>query len=161
MDAEEYEDPPEETIYVVGSWDGFMEPREMTVDEESEGTYRFMVALGDTRYETFQLHVDKDPKKAIFPVAKNGSQRTRVVGPDDEGAGYYWLLDGRDAGVKAGTVYLITLQWGPTVTMSWAPVDFPAPEWSLTTKHTYQVMASWTAWALIEMKDVSHEASPN
>jgi 3-oxoacyl-(acyl-carrier-protein) synthase len=161
VDAEEYDDPPEEPIYVVGSWDAFKEPREMTLDEESEGTYRFMVALGETRYETFQLHVDKDPKKAIFPVAKMGNQRTRVIGPDDEGEGKYWLLDGRDASVPKGTVYLITLQWGPTVTIQWNPVDFPAPDWALDFQHTYQVMASWTAWAMTEMKDASHEASPN
>jgi polyketide synthase-associated protein len=160
-DAEEFDDPPEGTIYVVGSWDAFKEPREMTEDEESTGTYRFMVELGETRCEHFQLRVDKEPKKAIFPVVKNGGQRTRVVGPDDEGSGLYWLLDGRDEGVKAGTVYLITLQWGPTVSVTWNPVEFPAPEWSRSFQHTYQVIGSWTAYAMNDMKDVSHEASPN
>lgn len=161
MDLDEVDNAPEEPIYIIGSWDNFQEAREMIVDEDSEGTYRFFVQLGETRCEHFHFQVDNDPQKLIFPVSKNGSRHTRVLGPDDEGKGHYWLLDGRDHQVAQGTVYLITLQWGPTVSVSWTVADAPIPDWAPACRHSYYVMGSWTAWASTEMVNVSDEENPN
>jgi len=108
---EDYDEVPEDPIFITGSWDAFSEAREMTAGDY-DGSFTFIVPLGDTRCERFQLQVDRDPARGIYPVARNGSMRTRVVGPDSAGEGLYWLLDARDDEVPAGTLYKITLQWG-------------------------------------------------
>mmetsp|Transcript_69843 Transcript_69843/g.227235 ORF Transcript_69843/g.227235 Transcript_69843/m.227235 type:complete len:1269 (+) Transcript_69843:98-3904(+) len=143
---EDYDEAPEEPVFIVGSWDCFSEPREM-IAGDYDGSYTFLVPLGETRCERFQLRVNKDPDKAIFPVAPNGTMRTRVVGPDASGDGMYWLLDVRDDEVPAGTVYRVTLQWGESPSVRWERTVAEAPPaWASLFRHGYAVCGSWTSW---------------
>mmetsp|Transcript_82283 Transcript_82283/g.180932 ORF Transcript_82283/g.180932 Transcript_82283/m.180932 type:complete len:1279 (-) Transcript_82283:122-3958(-) len=154
---EDYDEAPDGPIFIVGSWDGFQEPREMVASETEDGAYIFHVVLGDTRCERFQLHVNKDPTRAIFPVVPNGTMSTRVVGPDPSGEGLYWLLDGRDEEVPAGTIYRICLQWGEHPTMRWDIVESEAaPEWSQDCRHTFAVCGSWTSYMPEAMLETKH-----
>jgi len=162
---EDYDEVPEDPIFIVGSWDCFTEPREMTAGDY-DGSFTFVVPLGETRCERFQLQVDKDPARAIFPVAKNGSMRTRVVGPDASGEGLYWMLDARDDEVPAGTLFRITLQWGEQPTMRWeraaaAAAEEAAPTWWGAFRHAYYIEASWVGGIVEAMRDVSTPESPS
>lgn len=153
---EDFDDAPEDPIFIVGSWDGFREARKMEADD-ANGSYTFLVALGEARYERFQLRVNRDPNRAIFPVAPDATMCTRVVGPDAAGEGLYWMLDGRDEEVLAGSVFRITLQWGENPSMRWERVDAEAPSWASSFRHSYSVCGSWTSFAPEPMSS-SHDA---
>merc|ERR1712150_30257 len=85
----------------------------------------------------------------------------RVVGPDDGGDGLYWLLDGRDTAIPAGTVFQISLQWGDVLSVKWHKVELPAPQWMRGITHSYSILGTWTAWKFREMRNVSNEDCPN
>jgi len=153
------DDMPKDPIFIVGSWDRFREAREM--EAEDDGTWSFHVALGDTRCERFQLRVNNHDFEAIYPVVKNGSMAARCMGPDDEGAGHYWLLDARDAQEPAGTVFRISLQWADPPIMRWEKVEMPPPDWNRECRHVYAVVGSWTGGTFESLHEVSTEQSVN
>jgi len=134
---------PKDPIWIVGSWDRFREAREMEVGDDGDSWY-FETVLGETRCERFQLRVNNNPYEAIYPVVKNGSMLSRCIGPDEFGEGHYWLLDGRDAQVPAGTVFRITLCWADPPTMNWEKVESLPPDWLASCRHSYSVLGSWT-----------------
>jgi len=154
------DDMPKDPIYIVGSWDQFHESHEMEAGEE-EGVWTFRLMIGDGRHERFQLRVDDDAYRALYPCSKNGNERTRCLGPDDMGGGHYWLVDGRDARVPAGTVYQITFTWGSPPKMRWEVVDHPAPVWCRRLMHGYSIDGSWTGGIFDGMKDVSTADTPS
>ena len=51
--------------------------------------------------------------KRVFFVAQvtNGSMMTRVVGPQPDDGGKYWIIDGRDEEVPAGTAPRQFFRW--------------------------------------------------
>jgi len=83
------------------------------------------------------------------------------MGPDDQGEGSFWLLDGRDARIPVGTVYKITLKWGMPPMMHWDLVESPPPDWFSSSRHSYFVVGSWTGGVFDTMRNVSTEESPN
>lgn len=173
------DEAPADDVYIVGTWDGYRES--WPVEKESQDTWTCLVTLGETRWEQFQFRLDKNPSRAIFPVAKKGSMVTRVTGPDFEGDGLYWLIDGRDEEVPAGTEYRITLHWGAVPSVVWkvetSPEKAAEPDkdfmkaWGFGNvkksrkptrqsgaacgAHTYSVVGTWTAWKCLDMQDVS------
>ncbi|CAE8718312.1 unnamed protein product [Polarella glacialis] len=108
------DEAPTEPIFIVGSWDAFQEAREMQ-PVDGDRTWTALVQLGETRCERFQLRVGNDKLRAIYPAVRNGSTRTRVVGPHHQGEGLYWMLDGRDEEVPAGSMFRLTFGWGLSV----------------------------------------------
>mmetsp|Transcript_33691 Transcript_33691/g.96770 ORF Transcript_33691/g.96770 Transcript_33691/m.96770 type:complete len:1254 (+) Transcript_33691:86-3847(+) len=158
---EDFEESLADPVYIVGSWDSFGKPRELDIATSHEGVYSIVVALGETRHERFHFRVAKDAARSIFPVAKNGSMHTRVVGPDVPAEGHNWVIDGRDDQLPAGTPFRVFLQWGKRPVVRWEQVASDAPEWSLDLRHTYAVQGSWTAWQSEPMFDASTPSSPN
>jgi len=156
------DEPPDDPVYIVGTWDACKKPKEMemTEGEGIDRTYSFTIMLGETRVESFQLRVDKDPYRAIYPVVKSGSMRTRVTGPDESGDGLNWTIDGRDDEVPVGTPYKITLSWGEQLKMRWEKVDRPSVATEVF-RHSYSVVSSFTSWMMTDMNDVSSKSSPN
>jgi hypothetical protein len=53
-----------------------------------------------------QIFFGSTTYSSLCPVLQvtNGSMMTRVVGPHADAAGKYWIIDGRDEEVPAGTV---------------------------------------------------------
>ena len=149
-------DRPDTGICILGSWDAFSSPVEMTEDGES---WSCLVKLGDTRVERFQFRLASEPNLAIYPWVTNGSMMTRVVGPQPDYGGKYWIIDGRDEEVSAGTVYRITLRWGLRLQVSWkremsitqGGVISPAMVIGSNARHRYFVVGTWTSWTCFEM----------
>merc|ERR1711957_451773 len=105
-----------ETINIVGSWTAFKKCQEMTFNREA-GSYSCYIRLGDSRFERFQICAGGSRACMIYPVINTGSMKTRVMGPDEHGSDRYWMIDGRDDEVCAGTGYQVTFRWGHSV--SW------------------------------------------
>lgn len=146
-------------VCIVGTWSRFAEMHTMEADEDEVGIHTFRVRLGETRYERFRLYVEGDVEQSIYPVATNGSMRTRVVGPDKFGEGKWWILDGRDEQVPVGTAYQITFRWTATrKEVSWEPTTFDVPA-GISVKPSYSVVGSFTSGGYHTMH--RSEADPN
>ena len=150
-------DRPDSGIGIVGSWDAFRQRTEMTPSTDGD-SWSCMVVLGETRVERFQLCLMQNPDLTIYPYVKNGSMTTRVVGPHGEGKGKFWIIDGRDDEVPAGTPFRITLEWGLRLRVSWQRADAMLTGASvpkligLKPRHRYFVVSSWTSWNFLEMQ---------
>eukprot|EP00913_Durusdinium_trenchii_P007397 g6956.t1 len=83
---------------------------------------------------------------------------TRVVGPHADGKGKYWMIDGRDEEVPAGSVYRVTLHWGARLRVAWQR-EMSILSRGISTKelvgaearHRYFVLGTWTSWTCFEM----------
>lgn len=147
----EQEPPPDAGIYICGSWSGWEALEAMKV--ESSGWCTFPVVLGEGRYELFYLCVGQDRTRRVYPAAKNASARTWIRGPDDEGHGFNWRIDGRDAEVPAGTAYQVSFRWGRDLkALYWEQI--PESELSVATpeQRAYYVAGSWTTWQGMQLE---------
>jgi len=126
------------------------------------------VMLGETRYERFQFQFTDKPEVAIYPYVRNGTMMTRVVGPvsDSSSKGKYWLLDGRDDDVPAGTPFRITLEWGMRLQVKWERADrilasggLPITLLGSKPRHRYFIAGSWTSWNALEMQKTGKEGT--
>eukprot|EP00404_Azadinium_spinosum_P004652 CAMPEP_0180467970 /NCGR_PEP_ID=MMETSP1036_2-20121128/27279_1 /TAXON_ID=632150 /ORGANISM="Azadinium spinosum, Strain 3D9" /LENGTH=174 /DNA_ID=CAMNT_0022474959 /DNA_START=53 /DNA_END=574 /DNA_ORIENTATION=+ len=111
--AEEMEDDqnldPGVKITMCGSWTGFKVMQDM--EQQDDGTFLCTIIFGDTRFETFFLCLNGNPKSRIYPTINEASQVIHIEGPDDQGEGKRWLIDGRDQEIPSGTVYQIRFAW--------------------------------------------------
>jgi polyketide synthase-associated protein len=91
--------------YVIGSWSGF-EPEEMAVDESMPGIY-YLEAQSLYAIGTFSIVRNKDWHQTIYPTVPmcESPDANPVLGPDGDGRGMEWLLEG-----VAGDVFRIELQ---------------------------------------------------
>uniref|UniRef100_A0A7S4VJV6 Beta-ketoacyl synthase C-terminal domain-containing protein n=1 Tax=Alexandrium monilatum TaxID=311494 RepID=A0A7S4VJV6_9DINO len=103
--------PIGQDVFICGSWTGWSEYEAM--EGGGDGVYTCAIALGDSRYEKFYLSCTEDTYEAIHPLIDNADQTAQVVGPDWDGKGLYWIIDGREEQVPAGTIYEITFTWTP------------------------------------------------
>jgi hypothetical protein len=83
---------PTKSYYILGSWSGW-EPEAM--EKEGPGVYGFMITLGANRYEEFQILYDGDYSKVLHPTITGAPAGSSVEGPDEEGSGCTWAIDGR------------------------------------------------------------------
>eukprot|EP00413_Alexandrium_margalefii_P046819 CAMPEP_0204607126 /NCGR_PEP_ID=MMETSP0661-20131031/59508_1 /ASSEMBLY_ACC=CAM_ASM_000606 /TAXON_ID=109239 /ORGANISM="Alexandrium margalefi, Strain AMGDE01CS-322" /LENGTH=963 /DNA_ID=CAMNT_0051618513 /DNA_START=8 /DNA_END=2899 /DNA_ORIENTATION=+ len=154
----------DDTLYCIGSFNGWTTPEKMTFVEET-GSYIFAMPLGEALVEQFQVCMNKNLYFKIFPAAKiTTEQESIVLGPGVAPAGNNWIVDGRSDGEKAGTIYHITLQWDMETrkkTISWEPSvdDYMV---SLASEmqpfqHRYYVLGSWTSWKPVEMMPAKGE----
>lgn len=145
---------PDYGVYIRGSWDAFEGMEEM--QETRTGFYEFHVALGETRSERFHLLLDKAPEFTIYPARGEAGEHVRLQGPDNEGRGKYWLIDGRDDEVPAGTIYKISFEWSRSRrSISWTQVPLhEAPEHVAGRgfQHRYSVIGSWLSWSALPMR---------
>lgn len=119
-------------------------------------TFWTIVKLGEARYETFTICLDKSTKQALYPAVDKGKAHIFVKGPSESG-GKQWIIDGRDAEVPAGTAYKVTLRNGTQKkTITWEEATEEDAKLALSeVKHTYFVVGSWTRGKPVEMKLVS------
>jgi len=97
--------------YIAGSWNMY-KPQAMKKD--GEGSYYFMMTMGENCFEKFQIWLDGDSSRPLYPDLMRGGQGSKVLGPPtfggdedtEEGAEQVvedihsgmapcWLIDGR------------------------------------------------------------------
>eukprot|EP00747_Dinoflagellata_sp_TGD_P152174 gnl/TRDRNA2_/TRDRNA2_177274_c3_seq1.p1 gnl/TRDRNA2_/TRDRNA2_177274_c3~~gnl/TRDRNA2_/TRDRNA2_177274_c3_seq1.p1 ORF type:complete len:672 (+),score=142.58 gnl/TRDRNA2_/TRDRNA2_177274_c3_seq1:108-2018(+) len=88
-----------EGYFIRGTWTGFQSYQQM--EYEQEGVYGFTMTLGDNRWETFQIAIDRNDDRVLHPVAHWGTQSMEVHGPDRPlGRAHVWVIFGRAKKVR-------------------------------------------------------------
>jgi 3-oxoacyl-(acyl-carrier-protein) synthase len=144
-------DDVDKQIFITGTWDAWSEMVEMrqldSEDSSSPLVWACAVTLGDTRCEHFQLSFNKSKFMLFYPSEKNCGPSATVCGPDDNSKGRKWLINGLKDKAPAGTIYVITFEWGDKMSVRWRKVEKEeaTPELLVSTayKHTYDVCAGW------------------
>lgn len=154
-------------VYIRGSWSRMEEFEAM--EEEEGGAHVCEVVLGDTRREFFQLSLSNtDDGFSIHPVSECSVQSTsQVVGPDPDGEGKNFVLDGRLDGAPVGAVYRVVFDWadgrkGLRCECIADRLEVPATDVEETERpnlplgwaaeHTYQIAGSWNRWSPQQMQ---------
>jgi len=86
---------PDKGYYIIGSFNSWREPVQMTLD--TEGGYGYTMTLGENSFEQFQIWLDGDSTKVLHPGWQRAGKESPVVGPtaNDESHGFNWMIDGR------------------------------------------------------------------
>lgn len=152
--------PMGQTLYVSGTWNNFE-----TFDRMQGGrnaAYTCDVVLGPSRVEEFQISCDQRGQEVFHPLIPNAGQNCQVVGPDWEGEGLNFIIDGVKDGAQPGTVYRIVFDWQDCrKSISWSPSlravtdaeagDDDAGLIGTGYEHRYYIAGSWKAFRLEEM----------
>merc|ERR1711879_837467 len=89
----EDEDLPE--YYVTGTWNSWAFSA-MVPDPDINGVFRYRVRIGELGTEEFQLVLEKDWNRLIYPhLPQAGMGKGMLCGPDAYGVGLNWLIRGR------------------------------------------------------------------
>jgi len=147
-------------VYIKGSWDNFSSHQAM--DGGRYGTYTCAVALGESRWEEFQLCCSKDDLEVIHPLVPWASEIDQIVGPDCAGKGLHFLIDGRKDGMPPGTIYQVEFTWtDDEKSISWMPIQSETSLEDLEViqnedvEHKFFLHGSWRKFdKLQEMKKV-------
>merc|ERR1740138_1748875 len=119
--------------------------------------------LGETRRESFYLCLNDDSRdQKIYPVISTAFKHIHIQGPDNQGAGKRWIIDGRDEETPAGVVYGIRFAWRASrLLIDWE--EIPPSLASESTRqlksyaHTFCIRGSSTAWKFQNMRKVEAE----
>jgi len=144
-------------VSLVGSWSAWTRREEM--HRHGPGHYVAEVVLGEGRYEMFRIVLNGDASMELYPVIKDGSQKIWIEGPDARADGRYWIIDGRDHEVPAGTKYHVHFRWHPEVKrISWEQVS-SQPELVLRSwpdyAHKYCLTGSFAPGRFLDMKELN------
>eukprot|EP00930_Biecheleria_cincta_P034659 TRINITY_DN23921_c0_g1_i1.p1 TRINITY_DN23921_c0_g1~~TRINITY_DN23921_c0_g1_i1.p1 ORF type:complete len:1306 (+),score=184.91 TRINITY_DN23921_c0_g1_i1:67-3918(+) len=152
----EQESDPDLEVCITGTWTAWSKMEEM--ENQGAGHYVATVVLGQGRYEMFRLCYYGDKKQELYPVIKDASEKIWIEGPDSKANGRYWIIDGRDAEIPAGTVYKVHFQWHPDlVTVSWEQVG---SELALATQalpahtNTFAILGTFSSNRFNDMKQI-------
>jgi len=111
---------------IHGTWDDFKGN-----DMSWTGTsYIYIATLGKQGWESFQIVMDDDWQKALYPNVKDANplMKHTLIGPDGKGHGFNWTLGGhRDASSKCGHNYKIELrlnEYGGLLDVTWSNLGF-------------------------------------
>lgn len=132
---------PHKTLYVVGSWSDWTELQELVMNDA--GIYQFPVRLGSTLQARFSLVVDADRRLTVHPNFADADQHARIKGPDREGDGLHWLIDGHADGTPEGMMYCVQFQWGGSSwkKISWEPTEEMLPSPGYLIRHGTNAVA--------------------
>lgn len=82
---------PDRAYFIKGSWSRWEEAELM--QDEGGGCFGFTAVLGVAGWETFQIWLDGDPCRVLFPPTYRAGQGTQVCGPGSDSDGRCWLID--------------------------------------------------------------------
>mmetsp|Transcript_28350 Transcript_28350/g.65704 ORF Transcript_28350/g.65704 Transcript_28350/m.65704 type:complete len:549 (+) Transcript_28350:1-1647(+) len=142
---------PLPNITIVGSWNGWSqaEPMEKISAPPDTDTYRANIVLGDSRIEHFQLLLDGDIERQLYPERHFASPDAEILGPASDVENRAWMIDGKADGVVPGTVYRITLvltrRWLKWEVLSESDAKV-AELWGRSFKHFYNLTGTWNDW---------------
>lgn len=170
-----------DTLYIIGTMSAWTQYEEMETTEE--GVFKGKITLGPSLREQFRIVLDEKQDQAFYPENKQPGVNSFIRGPDFEGEGKGWLIDGRSDGNSAGTTYEVTFEWGFSwdsgeyKTIKWAPIDQSEPlpttpkadtteeEGSLVLsravqfEHSFSVVGTFSAWKPRKMMPSMQNAS--
>jgi len=142
--------PIGQPVFIMGTWDNWSTFEQMTGGRF--GKYTCSVVLGDTRVERFQLSCDLEGAETIHPLISEAGQKCQVVGPDREGRGLHFCINGFSDGARPGTIYEIELDWAEEKkTVSWKPTSGHISTSEIEAigdgyDHQYYLVGSWRQW---------------
>mmetsp|Transcript_105544 Transcript_105544/g.293885 ORF Transcript_105544/g.293885 Transcript_105544/m.293885 type:complete len:1262 (-) Transcript_105544:214-3999(-) len=143
--------PMDVKFMIKGSWTGWNQFEEMV--SEDDGSYTHTVVLGETRCESFYICLNSIVDRSFYPACHRGTPKIHIFGPDNKMADRYWMIDGRDEEIPAGTVYRIRFFPGQNrKTISWEEVGAENAPKVLRYEHRYQIAGTWTGGAKAELR---------
>lgn len=83
---------PRKGFYIAGT---FTQWEAEPMEAEAAGSYSFMLTLGENRWEQFQIWIDGDPRKCLYPELPKAPKQTAVCGPSPSSGGNAWHIEGR------------------------------------------------------------------
>merc|ERR1712039_726784 len=103
--------------------------------------------LGETRCDTFNICLNKEPRLSIYPAINNAQSHIFIQGPDELSEDKRWIIDGRDMEVPAGTVYQIFFKWSTErMEISWEEAGDASKDLALVYEHTYYLAGGFSKW---------------
>ncbi|CAE7941746.1 unnamed protein product [Symbiodinium sp. KB8] len=54
----------------------------LRMEEEADGVYAYTLTMGDNNWEKFQVWLDEDPDKVLYPANPNEGREAAIVGPE-------------------------------------------------------------------------------
>lgn len=142
-----------DTFQLAGTWNAWTTLEEMK--RTGEGTFTATITLGDTLSEQFHIVVNEETSEAIHPTVAKSGMDSPIIGPDLEGHGLNWFIDGKADQAVPGTVYRIDFEWnfdwerGETKKVSWKALSEVKPLPAF--RHCYSIVGTWTSWKWGEM----------
>jgi len=142
---EEFEELPDDCeLFVCGSWTGFQEKQPVEYNEETEA-YSFEVVLGELAQEHFYLCLNTRDDFRIYPAVDRGTPIIWVHGPDSEGKGKCWVIDGTEEQAPVGTAFTVTFRYSlARMTVAWERLpeveESPVP---VPFKHTWGICGTF------------------
>jgi hypothetical protein len=148
---------PEAQVFITGTWDNFSTKMHCELGEG--GTYYFAFRLGETRVERFRYVLAESDYYSIHPACERAGMQVRVEGPQPWKEGHYWEVDGRDEEMPEGTQVMVRLYQEPTHgtrKVAWEFMKEPGgPQGKQPYAHSYQIIGSWSALKMMDMKSLS------
>ncbi|CAK9052454.1 unnamed protein product [Durusdinium trenchii] len=162
-----HEAMPERSFDLVGS---FSDWQPVPMQKESEGIYSYVLILGENRWEVFQIWLDGDPYRCLFPEQHKAASKSHVLGPEAK-ATSCWLLDGRPEGElrlrikgsvagrtaegrgRVGSRWRVRLQMrGKWRMVDWERLNEPLASKEELPLSSYFVTADFNGWGLEQMQ---------
>mmetsp|Transcript_751 Transcript_751/g.1675 ORF Transcript_751/g.1675 Transcript_751/m.1675 type:complete len:376 (+) Transcript_751:3-1130(+) len=144
-------------MYACGSWSGWT--RKERMGRQGGGWYVCTIALGEGRYELFNICVNEDPTMAIYPSVNNAGAHIWIEGPSPSREGRNWLIDGRDTELPTGTLFEVRFRWhSEKMTILWEQVSSSLPLYPvLEYEHVYCLLGTFAPNTFIDMRRVRTE----
>jgi len=143
---------PLPNITIVGTFNGWSspEPMEKLTECLDKDVYRAHIVLGDAGYEHFQLLVNGDMQKRLYPERQFGTPLDEVLGPGEDPQKRAWTINGKEDGVRPGTVYKIKFAYTRRL-LSWEVLSEPnaiiAELWGNQFYHRYFLTGDFNDWS--------------
>ncbi|CAJ1374228.1 unnamed protein product [Effrenium voratum] len=74
--------------------------RPQAMEREGPGVYGFTIILGESRCESFQLALDGDPTRVLYPILPEADESCPLSGPEAAPQILSWQIDGRPRDAK-------------------------------------------------------------
>jgi len=124
--------------------------------ELESGAHTYRMTLGESCVERFRLEAADNT--FLYPAVQMAGEHEQVLGPDLNPNGRAWVIDGREDGVPAGTVYEIKFEHkGGVKRISWTPTAVNTNNDEVMdafSTHTMHITGSFNNWKLQPMRPV-------
>jgi hypothetical protein len=140
-------------VGIIGTWDKRSEVHDL--EQVEDRIYTGYIAIGHSLLEQFQIVVDGNKQDIMYPAQNKANSSIRIIGPNADGKGKHWLIDGRTDKALAGSVYQITFEWGERVRrIKWEKMNERPSDLQFLQQHSCYIVASWNRWEVQEMQSL-------
>ncbi|CAE8683313.1 unnamed protein product [Polarella glacialis] len=142
---------PNVEVFICGSWSGWT--RSEAMERREGGLFVAPVVLGEGRYEMFRLCLNNTRTMELYPTIKDASEKIWIEGPDSKANRRYWIIDGRDLQVAAGTAYQVLFRWHSEVkSIRWEEIRSELPPMLPAFEHRYALTGTFSSGHFLDMK---------